>query len=274
MIDDMIEKKTRATAQIKLSGSAFDHPQRGIEKMYRGVYLALIEKDSAFATLERDAQVAKMSYITLAYDLAKTLNRDQKRIDGKRYFDHIQWVTEILITEFPSLTFNQVLAAYLHDIVEDTDITLSTIENIFGTRVAEIVNNITKKSDAYYLWPDERVVYETLSPSEKKSYLKEKKEVITARRTEHYFGHMKDLDEETLQVKFADRIHNLRDLTHCTPKKIKVQLAQTETYMLPAAAKKNATAYVLMKVECETLHTLVYGSTDIFEKRLCEVLGG
>jgi GTP diphosphokinase / guanosine-3',5'-bis(diphosphate) 3'-diphosphatase len=269
----MVEKNTVPAAQIKLSGAAFENPQRGIEKMYRGVYLALVAKDATFAKLDRDAQVAKMSYITLAYDLAKALHRDQKRIDGRRYFDHIQGVTEILITEFPTLTFHQVLAAYLHDIVEDTDITLATIENIFGKRVSEIVESVTKKPDTYYLWPDERVLYDSASASEKKSFLKEKKEVITARRTEHYFGHMKDLDVETLQVKFADRIHNLRDLAHCTVKKIKVQLAQTETYMLPAAAKKNPTAFLLMRAECEKLHGIVYGNTEKFERYLVEVLG-
>ncbi|MEI7477021.1 MAG: HD domain-containing protein [bacterium] len=93
----------------------------------------------------------------------------------------------MLVTEFPTITFNQVIAAYLHDIVEDSDITLTTVENIFGREVASIVDAVTKKPDEYYLWPDEREYYEDLPKSEKKEFLKTKTSSIRSRRTDHYF---------------------------------------------------------------------------------------
>lgn len=73
----------------------------------------------------------------------------------------------------------------------------------------------------------------------KKKYIEAKKKIIKARRQEHYFWHMRDMDNEILQVKFADRIHNLRDLIHCKISKIKDQIEETQQYLLPVAKEKN-----------------------------------
>lgn len=247
--------------------------ERWIDKMYNLILKALIQKDKQFSKLPGSEQKAKMSFLNIAYSMAKALHRDQMRLDGKRYFEHIKWVTYILITEFPTLTFNQVIASYLHDIVEDTHITYSTIENIFGKEVADMVDAVTKKNDEYYLRPDERHIYDNLSKEEKKEYMKNKKPAIKARRTEHYFGHMYELDKEVLQVKFADRIHNLRDLAHCKVPKIKDQISETQAYLLPVAKEKNPTAYKLMTIELEKLHKIVYGNTNKFKEYLHDLLG-
>jgi GTP diphosphokinase / guanosine-3',5'-bis(diphosphate) 3'-diphosphatase len=255
----MIELTSKHKPIIKLSGSAFDKPKRWVEKMFREIYLALIAKDKRFNALSKEEQQSKMSFVNVAYTLAKSIHRDQKRLDGTRYFNHIQGVTHILATEFPVITFNQIIAAYLHDIVEDSDITLATIENIFWQDIANIVDAVTKKPDAYYLRPDERQQYDQLWAASQKAFLKSKLASIKSRRTDHYFGHMKELDAEILQVKFADRIHNLRDLKTCRRKKIIEQIQETQMYLLPIALEKNPIAYKLMKIELEELHIQVYG---------------
>jgi (p)ppGpp synthase/HD superfamily hydrolase len=83
---------------------------------------------------------------------------------------------------------------------------------------------------------------------------------------------MRELNAETLQVKFADRIHNLRDLAHCKVSKIKDQIVETQAYLLPIAKEKNLTAYELMKKELEKLHKQVYGNTDKFKAYLRDAL--
>lgn len=246
--------------------------ERWIDKMYTLIEKTLIQKDHAFAKLSKEEQNAKMNLMSIAYSLAKAFHRWQVRLDGTRYFEHIKSVASILISEFPTITFNQVIAAYLHDIVEDTHITLETITNIFWSDIANIVDAVTKKPDEYYLWPDERAYYNSLSKDSKKDYLKEKKAAIKARRTEHYFWHMRELSAETLQVKFADRIHNLRDLAHCKVSKIKDQIVETQAYLLPIAKEKNSTAYNLMKKELEKLHKQVYWNTDKFKQYLKDAL--
>lgn len=240
--------------------------------MYKLIFKTLTQKDRVFAKLSKEEQNAKMNLMSIAYTLAKAFHRWQFRLDGTRYFEHIKSVTSILINEFPTITFNQVIAAYLHDIVEDTHISYATIENIFWQEITAIVDAVTKKPDEYYLWPDERSHYNTLSKEAKKEHLKEKKDTIKARRTEHYFWHMRELSAETLQVKFADRIHNLRDLAHCKIAKIKDQIVETQAYLLPIAKEKNPVAYELMKKELEKLHKQVYGNTEKFKQYLKDAL--
>ena len=246
--------------------------QRWIDIMYKLIHKTLLQKDTQFSKLSSEEQNAKMNFMSIAYSLAKAFHRGQTRLDGKRYFEHIKSVTYILITEFPKITFNQVIAAYLHDILEDTHITYSTIENIFGSDIIRIVDAVTKKPDEYYLWPDEKDHYNSLWKDDKKEYIKSKKPVIKARRTEHYFWHMRELDSEILQVKFADRIHNLRDLLTCKISKIKDQITETQAYLLPIAKEKNPIAYDLMKKELEKLHKHVYWNTEKFKVYLKDAL--
>ncbi len=247
--------------------------ERWIDIFYKTIHTSLMKKDKEFAKLSVADQNGKMNLVNIAYSLAKSFHRWQIRLDGKRYFEHIKSVSLILINEFPTITFKQVVAALLHDIIEDTEIKLHTIENIFWKEIANIVNQVTKKEDQYYLWPDEKNKYLfELRWDERKEFLKKMKSIIKARRTEHYFWHMRDLPDETLQVKFADRIHNLRDLMHCKLSKIKDQITETQLYLLPVAKEKNQTAYRLMKKELEKLHKHVYGNTDKFKQYLKDAL--
>lgn len=242
---------------VKFRNDLMDKPRRNSEVMYKAIYLALWNKSSEFRALSAEDEKNQLCLMLCAYQLAKAKHRWQKRVGGARYFDHLTGTTAILISEFPTLTFFQVIAAYLHDIIEDTQISLATIENIFGKRVAAIVDAVTKKDDIYYLRPDEKTVFLSLDTKAQKNYLAMKKQIIKARRTEHYFGHMEDLDAETLQVKFADRIHNLRELVSCPISKIKQYIAETEQYLLPLAQERNIVAYTLMKVELDSLRTFI-----------------
>ncbi|MEI6673106.1 MAG: hypothetical protein WCL02_07485 [bacterium] len=65
-------------------------------------------------------------------------------------------------------------------------------------------------------------------------------------RNEDYFGHLDDLCDDYLDVKFADRIHNLRDMHGLTKEKAMRKVEETEKYFLEVAERRNPTAYKLM----------------------------
>lgn len=90
-------------------------------------------------------------------------------------FDHIKSVATTLINEFVHITVDQLIAAFLHDIIEDADISFATIHNIFWPNVTRIVDAVTKKSDDYYLWPDENFYYKWLDKDWKRNILKQKR---------------------------------------------------------------------------------------------------
>ena len=76
-----------------------------------------------------------------------------------------------------------------------------------------------------------------------------------ARRNEDYFGHLDQLNDDYLDIKFADRIHNLRDMSGVTKEKALRKIAETEKYFLAVAQKRNPTAYHIMITEIDRLQT-------------------
>ena len=77
------------------------------------------------------------------------------------------------------------------------------------------------------------------------------------RRNKHYFGHLDKLDDDVLDVKFADRIHNLRDIRGITKEKALRKIEETERYFLEVAKKRDPTAYRLIMIEIDKLKALL-----------------
>lgn len=73
------------------------------------------------------------------------------------------------------------------------------------------------------------------------------------RRNEEYFGHLDQLNDDYLDIKFADRIHNLRDMSAVRKDKTLRIIADTEKYFLDVAKKRNPTAYHLIMTEIDRL---------------------
>lgn len=166
--------------------------------------------------------------IKLAYTLAKFGHRAQLRkelIDGKpvRYFEHVRHVAIILMDELKIMDRDMIIAALLHDSLEDTeDITAELIEHSFGSRVATMVTLLSKLPKEGYITRLKRCnIWEViaLKMCDKTSNLRslmvpgvnlefQKKQVQETK--EHYFP----LFDQLLQMCPAAHlvnIHNLRD---------------------------------------------------------------
>lgn|GEM_PF-5313791 len=101
-----------------------------------------------------------MRYVELAYMVAKVMHKDVTRRDGRRFFEHIKSVKEIVIKELPDPTLRKAILAILHDVYEDEHIELASVSDVFGDHVAEQVQLLSKKHFTYYVNEKERVELE------------------------------------------------------------------------------------------------------------------
>lgn len=154
--------------------------------------------------------------IMFAYRIAKAAHQQQERDDGVRYFEHPRGVALILIEEFNSSDPDMIIAALLHDTVEDTfifgvgDDACWSLKKTFGNNVMRFVLALSK---------------ERCSEEEK------------IERDRRYFAAIERADEKIKIIKCADRLHNLRDITHCTIQKKKHYLEETREHFLPMTRK-------------------------------------
>src|ERR1035437_8979013 len=81
----------------------------------------------------------KIDIITRAFNFANTAHRGIKRRSGEPYIMHPLAVARIVVTEI-GLGSTSICSALLHDVVEDTDYTIEDIENLFGPKIAQIVD--------------------------------------------------------------------------------------------------------------------------------------
>ncbi|MDA9170899.1 bifunctional (p)ppGpp synthetase/guanosine-3',5'-bis(diphosphate) 3'-pyrophosphohydrolase [Alphaproteobacteria bacterium] len=93
--------------------------------------------------LQYDPAVSK-KHIYKAYDISKNAHSNQYRATGDDYFTHPLAVASLLIDM--KLDASTIITALLHDVVEDTDISILDIENEFGTEISKLVDGVTKLS--------------------------------------------------------------------------------------------------------------------------------
>ena len=118
----------RETAENKLVEDAFKH---------------LL--DDYLATRHRK----KVDIITRAFNFARQAHKGVRRLSGEPYIMHPIAVAQIACSEM-GLGSTSISAALLHDVVEDTDYTVEDIENIFGHKIALIVDGLTKISGGIF----------------------------------------------------------------------------------------------------------------------------
>ena len=90
-----------------------------------------------------DAKIIKK-----AFHMAMEAHKDMRRKSGEPYIYHPIAVAQIAVEEI-GLGTTSIIAALLHDVVEDTDIELSDIEREFGVKVANIIDGLTKISGTF-----------------------------------------------------------------------------------------------------------------------------
>lgn len=136
----------------------------------------------------------EMEQIDKAYRLAADAHKAQLRYSGQPYIIHPIAVAEILLGL--GMDAQAVEAAFLHDTVEDTDVTLSDLQKEFGGEVANLVNGVTKLG---------RV---PLSTKEEQQAENIRKMLLAMSR-----------DIRVIIIKLADRLHNMRTLDFMAPQK-------------------------------------------------------
>ena len=127
--------------------------------------------------------------IKRAYFLAKEAHSGVRRRSGEPYMLHPIAVAQIAVDEI-GLGAKSVIAALLHDVVEDTDYTVEDIEHIFGPKIASMVDGLTKMSGVF-----------NADTSEQAEYFR--KVLLT----------LSD-DVRVILIKIADRLHNMRTLQY------------------------------------------------------------
>ena len=130
----------------------------------------------------------KVDLITKAFNFARQAHKGVRRLSGEPYIMHPIAVAHIACSEI-GLGSTSICSALLHDVVEDTDYTVEDISNIFGPKIAQIVDGLTKISGGIF--------------GEQASAQAEniKKLLLT----------MSD-DIRVILIKIADRLHNMRTL--------------------------------------------------------------
>lgn len=130
---------------------------------------------------------ADVEQLQLAYKVALEAHARQRRQSGEPYFEHCLQVARILVDlHMDSPT---IVAALLHDTVEDTDISLDFLSQNFGERIARLVDGVTKIGGLRF----------------------QSKEMRQAETFRKMLLSMVD-DIRVIIIKFADRLHNMRTL--------------------------------------------------------------
>ena len=138
----------------------------------------------------------KVEIITKAFNFANQAHKGIKRRSGEPYIMHPIAVASIVCNEI-GLGSTSICAALLHDVVEDTDYTVEDIENIFGPKIAQIVDGLTKISGG---------IFGDRASAQAENF---KKLLLTMSN-----------DIRVILIKIADRLHNMQMCIRDSPESI------------------------------------------------------
>ncbi|MFD2866279.1 RelA/SpoT family protein [Mucilaginibacter antarcticus] len=150
--------------------------------------------------------------IRKAFDMALESHKDMRRKSGEPYIYHPIAVAQIAAEEI-GLGTTSIVCALLHDVVEDTDVTLDDIEQEFGKKVAKIIDGLTKISG----------VFDTNSSLQAENF---RKMLLT----------LAD-DVRVILIKLADRLHNMRTL-ESMPRDKQLKISSETIYLYAPLAHR------------------------------------
>ncbi len=146
-----------------------------------------------------------------AYHFAKQAHKDQFRASGEPYIQHPLEVTEILLSLKPDE--DSIVAALLHDVLEDTDITADDMRKEFDEEIIPLLKGLEKLENVYYRGEERQI--ENL----RKMFLAMAKDI------------------RVILIKLADRLHNMRTLSHMREEKRKRIAQETLSIYSPIASR-------------------------------------
>lgn len=164
-----------------------------------------------------------------------------------------KWVKAIFWKEFPIIIdielFDSLILNY-ENLIQNSG--RNTIHfYIIETEDSKKINQVIERCKTICKWMKKKMLLtKKINWRENLSHLK-KEDIEIARelRNEDYFWNMDVLDDDTLNVKFADRIHNLRTIYNLSNDDIKRKVRETKKYFLKVAKKRNPNAYKLIVIE-------------------------
>ncbi len=181
---------------------------------------------------EGDARLIKR-----AFTISMEAHKNMRRKSGEPYIFHPLSVAEICVEEI-GLGTTSIIAALLHDVVEDTDIQLSDLQGIFGKKIAKIIDGLTKIRGVF--------------------------EYGTSAQAENFRKMLFTLSEDVrvILIKLADRLHNMRTL-ESMPRNKQLRVSSETIYLYaPLAHRLGLNA---IKTELEDLY-LRFTDPPIFEE--------
>ncbi|WP_304199397.1 bifunctional (p)ppGpp synthetase/guanosine-3',5'-bis(diphosphate) 3'-pyrophosphohydrolase [Flavobacterium alvei] len=192
-----------------------------------------LEKENK-AILQEYKELLRISYQTLspedkklirkAFDVAMDAHKDQRRKSGEAYFFHPIAVAKIVASEI-GLGATAIAAALMHDVVEDTPITVEDIEKMFNPKVAQLVEGLTKIS-------------------------KVQKEMNVSMQAENFRKMLLTLhdDVRVILIKIADRLHNMQTLDNMEDHK-QIKIASETLYIYAPLAHRLGLYKIKNKLE-------------------------
>jgi len=167
--------------------------------------------------------VLDFELINKAIYWAKKYHGNQKRKSGEPYYTHPLEVA-YMISEY-KLKTDVIVASILHDIIEDTEVTVEMIEGTFGQRIAEMVDMLTRdRPDGTKL-----TIEEVINNAYKKA------------------------DKEVLLIKLIDRLHNIQTIGSLSAKKIEKTITETLTNFIASSMYLG-----LLEIESQLTESCMY----------------
>ena len=200
-------------------------------------------EQNLYDTILRVRPKVDLTKVREAVQIAKDAHKDQKRKSGEPYIIHPLCVA-IILAEMEMDTAS-IIAGILHDVVEDTDMTIDDVKERFGETVAGLVDGVTKLT---------RLTWEGT---------KEDKQAENLRKM--FLAMAKDI--RVIIIKLADRVHNMRTLQYMKPEKQREKARETLDIYAPLAGRLGISR---LKIELDNL-SLSYLEPEKYRKLIEDV---
>ena len=198
---------------LKISGLSMGKISEFTQQDYQ--VIARNYADLKEAARKRCADVNEIEVVQKAFDFANQAHKGVRRRSGEPYILHPIAVAKIVVSNI-GLGYKSIVAALLHDVVEDTDYTVDDIRNLFGDKVASLVDGLTK--------------IKTVLDNEDKAQQKS----IQAENFKRILLTLND-DVRVVLIKLADRLHNCRTIEYMPEHKRDKILSETMFIFIPLA---------------------------------------